>query len=538
MELRAYTGMAMRWLAATALAVATTFVLVKLGANPTAAGMVYLVLVVWSATQAGIWLSLYVAVICALAFDFFFLPPVGSFQIAGAQAWVAMISYLASCLVVGRVAERARRQTRQAEQRREDVERLYELSQEMMLHEDAAGLTRDLPRLINRIFALHGVVLYVCDEDRFYGSGADVPPSLQASMRMITQGQNPTFFLDSGFQSMALMLGLRPVGALGWRPALLSREVATAVSAQVAIVLARSIAIEASARIEASREGERLRTALIDSLTHELRTPLTSIRAAATTLLEAKGLDEAGRTDLVTIVDEEASRLDLLIGEAVEMAQVDANVVQVHAISQTTRALLDQAVEEARKILAGHRVSIDVEGDDDPVWFDPHLLGRVLRHLLENAARHTPPGSRITLKSWRTAERLEFCVQDNGPGIDPLDMPLIFEKFYRGKRGAHKGNKGSGMGLAITRAILFAHGGGIEASSVLGKGASFRFWVPLVKKEPVREVVHEPVTPLPAERNRPGSALQRKRRRAAKKTDESLGEGTPAATEEPPGGHA
>jgi len=485
MDLSAYSGQALRWLAATGLAVATTFVLARLGANPTAAGMVYLVLVVWSATQAGRYLSLYVAVICALGFDYFFLPPVGSLQLAGPQDWVAMLSFLACCLVVSRVAELARRQRQQAEQRREDVERLYELSQEMMLHEDAAGLIQHLPRLIHKIFALVGVVLYVCDQDRFYCSTADVPASVQASLRGLTRGQNPTVSLDSGFYTTPLMLGMRPVGALGWRPALLSREVATAMSAQVAIVMARSMAIEATARIEAAREGERLRTALIDSLTHELRTPLTSIRAAATTLLEARGLDEAGRLDLVTIVDEEASRLDLLIGEAIEMAEIDADVVQIHPVPQHVRALLDQAVEEARKILVSHRVSIEVEGDDGPAWFDPHLLGRVLRHLLENAARHTPSGSRIVLKSWRTDERLEFSVEDNGPGIDSLDLPLIFEKFYRGKRVAHK-NTGSGMGLAITRAILIAHGGGIEASSVPGKGASFRFWVSLVEKEPAR----------------------------------------------------
>jgi two-component system sensor histidine kinase KdpD len=315
-----------------------------------------------------------------------------------------------------------------------------------------------------------------------------VPVSVQAILQAMTQGMNPTMALGTGYYAMPLTLGMRPVGALGWRPALLSREVATAVSAQVAIVLARSLAIEQSTRIEAAREGERLRAALIDSLTHELRTPLTSIRAAATTLLEARGLDEASRLDLVSIVDEEASRLDLLIGEAVEMAEIDANVVQVHRVQQTARALLEQAVEEARKILAGHRVSIDLVGEDAPAWFDPHLLGRVLRHLLENAARHTPDGTRIALKSWRTAERLEFQVEDSGPGIDSMDLPLIFEKFYRGKKSAHK-NKGSGMGLAITRAILIAHGGGIEVASAPGKGASFHFWVPLVEKEPVKEPV-------------------------------------------------
>jgi two-component system sensor histidine kinase KdpD len=441
------------------------------------------VLVVWSATQAGRWLSIYVAILCALGFDYFFLPPVRSFQLAGGQAWIAMVSYLACCLVVGRVAEMARRQTRAAEQRREDVERLYELSQEMMLHEDAAGLIKDLPRLIDRVFKLNGVVLFVSDQDQFYGSTSDVPASVKASLQAITLGQNPTILPGSGFYTTPLMLGLRPVGALGWRPAQLSREVATAMSAQVAIVLARSMAIEATARIEAVREGERLRTALIDSLTHELRTPLTSIRAAATTLLESEGLDEAGRLDLISLVDEEASRLDQLIGEAVEMAEIDANVVQVHAAPQHPRALLDQAVEESRKILTAHRVNIDVVGEDDPAWFDPHLLGRVLRHLLENAARHTPAGSRITLKSWRSTERLEFSVEDNGPGIDSADLPLIFEKFYRGRKSAIKA-KGSGMGLAITRAILIAHGGGIDAASTPGKGTTFQFWIPLVEKEP------------------------------------------------------
>ena len=355
----------------------------------------------------------------------------------------------------------------------------------MMLHDDAAALLRDLPRLIGRIFALDGVVLYVRDQDRFYASPAAVPASIEAGLRALTQSLSPTVALELDYHATPLMLGLRPLGALAWRPPALSREVAAAVAAQVATVLARAIAMEASARVEAARESERLRTALIDSLTHELRTPLTSIRAAATTLLESDGLDDAARLDMMRLIDEESSRLDALIGEAVEMAEIDANAVQVRLSPQHPRALLEQAVEESRKALAAHRVSVEVEEPDRPAWFDPHLLGRVLRHLLENAASYTPPGSRITLTSRRAGDRLEFSVQDNGPGIDAPDLPLIFEKFYRGKRGA-KARKGSGMGLAIARAILAAHGGAIEVTNTPGSGACFRFWVPLVEKEPGR----------------------------------------------------
>ena len=471
-----------QWLGATLAAVLTTIGLGFAGARATTAGMVFLVVVVVTATQAGLVISLYSALLCAVSFDYFFLPPIHTFILAGPQEWVSMFTFVISSLVAGRVAERARNQKQEAEQRREDVERLYLLSQEMMLHEDTTGLIRDLPAVVRHIFGLESVVLFVQDRDQIVSTDAEMTELFKANLRDLAIGNHPSTAVQEGFEAHALLVGMQPVGAIAWRPASPSREVATAVCAQVAIALTRAIAIEAGARLEASREGDRLRTALIDSLTHELRTPLTSIRAAATTLTQDQGLDDALRRELAIVVDEESAHLDALIGEAIEMAEIDANVLKVQAAPQHTRTLLEHAVAESRAGLARHQVTLMVQEPDTPAWFDAKLLGRVFRHLIENAALYSPPDGRIVMRSRRVEGRLEFEVEDDGPGIDKMDLPHIFKRFYRGKKGAKLG-KGTGMGLAIARAIVLTHGGEITVDTNPERGTTFRFWVPLVEKQ-------------------------------------------------------
>src|SRR5271168_178919 len=183
----------LRWLAGPLAAAAATLLLVAFKASSAVAGMIFLMLVVGAATVAPQWLSLSIAIACALSFDYFFLPPFRTLWISGTQEWVAMFTFVVSCVVVNRVAERARRQAIHAEQRREDVERLYELSQEMMLHDDAAGLIRDLPRLIASVFALEGAAVYVSDHDQFYASGSDLPMSAEANLRAVLYGSAPPF---------------------------------------------------------------------------------------------------------------------------------------------------------------------------------------------------------------------------------------------------------------------------------------------------------------------------------------------------------
>ncbi|MFC5863375.1 ATP-binding protein [Acidicapsa dinghuensis] len=479
------------WLLASALIVALTGALIWLRADSTSAGILYLVTVVWAATVGGPIISIYLAIVTSLCFDFFFLVPLGTFALRGATAWLAMLVFMVACAIVNRVAEQARRQRRYSEERREHAERLYQLSQEMMLHEDAAGLVREIPRLVAQNFDLDGVLLYVRGQEPVHSSlpssadEEDMRP-LHVMLRQVSPGTEAASPLLYGYVASNLMFGLSSVGVLAWKPNRVSREVAALIASQAAIAITRAEAIEESSRLEAARATEKLRSALIDSMTHELRTPLTAIRAAATTLVEEKQLDDDVRTELATIVEEETERLDALIGEAMEVAEIESDGVRVRLEPMLAGAFLEQVLEGVRRQMGARLVTIDVQQPDKTVWFDPHVLGRVMKHLLENAARYTPSTSKIVLRSQRGQDRLDFVVQDDGPGIDGRDLPHIFEKFYRGRNGsgaAMSSVKGSGMGLAIVRALLSVHGGGIEAESAPG-GSSFRLWVPLVERPP------------------------------------------------------
>ncbi len=468
---------ALRMFVAALLTVAVTAALAWAHASEVTAAMGFLVLVVWTGAQAGIAPSLFTAILCSLAFDYFFLLPYHTFVLAGVPEWIAMSSFLASSLAAGGVAERARHQTEQAERRREDVEHLYKLSQEMMLYEGAAQLRQALPQVIRSIFALDEVALYFLDQHAWHTT-TGAPPEIDQNALPDWMKQAASSPVQIGdYRACSLQLGLRCMGIFAWKPAQLSPELATAISAQIAIALTRAIAIETTARAEAARESEYLRTALVDSVTHELRTPLTSIRAAATTLLQGDGLDEETRRDLASVVDEESARLDSLIGQAVEMAEIDANTIQPKLELLDPRLFLEQVVEQSHRVLGKHRVSIHAEGTQ-PARFDPRLLGRVFRHLLENAARYAPSGSQIALTCHTTRDRLQFTVADDGPGIDVADLPHVFEKLYRGRTGIRTG-KGTGMGLAIARALVMAHHGSIKVVSGTGQGTRFIFWVPI-----------------------------------------------------------
>jgi len=237
-------------------------------------------------------------------------------------------------------------------------------------------------------------------------------------------------------------------------------------------------AVEKVARTEAARESDRLRSALLDSVTHEFRTPLTSIKASVSSLLTQPHLAPEERTELLSVIDEESDRLNRLVGEAVEVAQLDAHEVKLDLRPHAVQELIDEALEESKQFLAHNPVEVRIAEQLPPAMMDATWMTKVLRHLLENAVKYSQPGSPILVSAEVKDESLITSVADRGSGIDDLERSLIFDKFYRGESQRYR-VQGTGMGLAIVKAIVEAHGGRIQVTSQVGQGSVFSFGLPI-----------------------------------------------------------
>jgi len=446
--------------------------------NQTTVALCFLTLVLITASRWRLAYSVYLSILCTLIYNFFFLPPVGRLTIADPQNWIALAAFLCCSVLVSHLSSREREHAEAAETRSIEVERLYEFSQQLLLQEDLRGLARVTPSVAAAVFGFRAVALYVRDEDAVYYSDPGNELLSAVELKLAANQPEAAITLRNGYRIVPLALGMRSPGILAISGAEYSPQIYEAIGSLVAIALERAAALDRSSRLEAAREGERLRTALLDSVTHDLRTPLTAIRAAATTLVSQPDLAEPDRSELATVLDEESARLDRLIGQAVEMAQLNAATVQIHPQPQNVRELIESAVEEMRPLLRDRTVTLKIEDGLPPIPMDRSLVHRVLRHLLENAVRYSARASPLTVLARRDQYRVLITVADQGPGIDPAEQPFVFEKFFRGKNQQRQ-SVGTGMGLAIVKAILEAHGGGIELSSQLGQGSRFTFWLPL-----------------------------------------------------------
>ena len=468
----------LRWLVAAALLAAIVFFYRHvLHANQTTVALTMLLLVLFIASQWGLRFGIVVSIWCTACYNFFFLPPVGSFTVSDPQNWVALLAFLITSLYASRVSERIRSESRDARSRQAELDILYRLSRALLQNDELAQLTNSIPAAIADATGSPSVIFFLLDGDRTYYAGSDWPRTISLpELQQLSHRPEISLSTDGSESIIPFRTGVRPRGVLLLRETKLTSATLEALGGLVSISLDRSRAMEDVTRAEAAKESERLRGMMLDSITHELRTPLTSIKASVSTLLASKLAPELEH-DLLTVIDEESDRLNRLVAEAVEMAQLDTQEVKMDFSRQSLSVLLDAAIEAESAILGDRELSVKAPDSLPMVNADPIWVMKLLVNLLENAAKYSPPNSPVFIVAEQRGEMVSCSIADRGNGIEPMEQSLIFDKFYRSRNRAAN-TYGTGMGLAICRAIVEAHGGTITVTSQLGQGSVFTFTLP------------------------------------------------------------
>ena len=481
------------------------------GVNDTTVALAFLLLVLVLAGNWGLRYAVGASIVATVLFNYFFLPPVGTFTIADTRNWVALFAFLGTAIYASHLASRIREESQEANARRQESEMLYRLGRQLLQPESVAQLHNFIPSSVASAFNSPAVTLYIAEGDRIYLSDPKYissprvawsanspggPNCADRSRAEIVQDLREAMMLpifrpstEGCPTAIPLRIGVRPTGALLLEATTLSRETMEALSGLVSMSIERAGALEDSAKSEAAKETERLRTALLDSVTHELRTPLTSIKASVTSLL-SEPLDDASRKELLTVIDEESDKLNHLIEQAVEMSQLDAQKVHLEMKPVSVASLVEPAVEQCRALNPSREVRVALSSNLPHVLADAEWIHKVLANLLGNATKYSPQNQPIFVSADRQGDMLAISVADRGAGIDPMEQGMIFDKFYRGQsyRDPTQGKRigGTGMGLAICRAIVNAHGGTISVTSQLGHGSVFTFTLPVARTEASR----------------------------------------------------
>jgi two-component system, OmpR family, sensor histidine kinase KdpD len=446
--------------------------------NATTVALSLLLAILVTSTVWGMAVSAFMSVAAMLAFNYFFLPPIGTFTIADPQNWVALFAFLVTAVVASRLSTQARQKAADANRRQREVERLYAFSQGLLGFGNVIGLLNSIPRQVVDSFEVGAAALFLVDKQKVYRSGPELPALSDDRLKAMNAREEPVVDAASGLCFAPVRLGVRATGSLGIFGPVLSRQTLEALGTLIAIAVERARAVEQLGKNEAAREGERLKSALLDAITHDFRTPLTSIKASVTSLLSDGNLRDEQRHELLTIIDEESNRLNHLVGEAAEMAQLEAGEIELQARPYEVSEVISGAIEHCKALLGARPVEVRVAEKLPAVRVDLPRAQEALERLLENAHMYSRPGEPICISAELSGEAVSISVADRGPGIDDQEQSLIFDKFYRGKDQRYL-VQGTGMGLPIAKAIVEAHGGTIALVSQAGHGSVFSLSFPM-----------------------------------------------------------
>jgi two-component system sensor histidine kinase KdpD len=488
--------------------------------------ILYLAAVLVTAGSFGSGPAVVASLAAFLAYDWFFVEPRFTFAVASSEEWIALVLFLLTAIVTGQLAAGQRRRSEEAAQREREAVVLYDVVRLLADLDLDCALPAVAQRLLREL-GLDAVAIEIADDGQGNVARAAagdpetlgaLPPISHLTAQVLADGAAPTFSqrghpgrwirvlpAQPAGQSQAITadrLHLVPVVADGRErgACLLVRPVdsapfsdaddrlLSAVASQLGVAVERTRLRREATNAEILRGADELKTALLHAVSHNLRTPLASIIAFSGSLRQTDvSWTDAERREFAVAIEQEAQRLNRIVGNLLDLSRVEAGGLRPEKSWYDLGALIDDVIGRMQPILASHPLTVEVPDSLPPVLLDYVEIDQVLSNLLENAARYTPPGAEIRIVVRALADRVEVEVADRGPGISPAALAGLFEPFKRGDVARPPVAGGTGLGLAVSRGLIQAHGGDIRAENRPDGGARFVFTLPLPLAE-VREL--------------------------------------------------
>jgi len=465
--------------------------------------MTYLIAVIVIAIRWGQGPSVLASILSVASFDFFFVPPYFTFAVSDAQYLLTFGVMLVAALVISNLAVRIRQQAELARYRERRTSVLYSMSRDLATHRGTVMLAQVAAKHLRDAFDAQVAVFLADAEKRVQLQRGELlffeldPKESGVAQWVFDHNERAGLGTDTLPGASALYLPLAcspgPIGVIALRPknaaVLLDPEqlhLLESLVNQVALALERTRLSDEAQQAHVRAETERMRNAILSSVSHDLRTPLATITGAASSLVEGQGeLNTVDRQELVRCIYREADRLDRLLKNVLDIMRIEAGAVQLSKGWHTIDEVVGAALARLEGRLADHVINTSFPVDLPLILVDGVLLEQVVINLVENAVKYTPPRSTIDLSASASDREVVLEVADRGRGIPAGEESRIFDKFYRG-RSAREG--GVGLGLTICRGIVEAHGGRIWVENRPGGGALFRFTIPLPEKQPSVEM--------------------------------------------------
>jgi two-component system sensor histidine kinase KdpD len=443
--------------------------------------LVFLTAVVSVAVRYGLWPSMLASVVSSLSYNFFFLPPIYTLTITDPTNVAAFFFFMLIAILVSNVAARVRTQAITAISRVRTTESLYAFSRKLA---GTATLDDVLWATAYQIALMLKVrVVLLLPEDGMLTVKTGYPPEDQLDKADLaaanwawgndrTAGRGSDTLPGAKRLFLPMRTGRGPIGVIGIDddksgPLLTpdQRRLLDALVDQSALAIERVLLVEDMDRVKRTVESDRLRAALLTSISHDLKTPLASVLGAAGTLRDlGSGLSEAEKHDLLATMIDESERLNRFIANLLDMTKLESGAVVPNATRQDIGEIVGSALRRAGKILVAHKVSLELASDMPMLELDAVLFEQVLFNLLDNAAKYAAEGTTISIRSQRDKTSMSLQIIDEGAGIPPLELESVFDKFYRAQKGDHV-RPGTGLGLAISRGFVEAMHGTIEAAN-------------------------------------------------------------------------